>query len=141
MNQTGAAAAGGGGNIGLEGIVAGGIEICITFPTKYVKTQLQVDEESGGARQYNGNVDCVKKTMCSHGVLSLYRGLSVLLCGSIPKSACRCGAFELLKKYTVDEKGNLYPGKRLLCGLGAGVTEAIFAMTPMETVKIKFINE
>lgn len=30
---------------------------------------------------------------------------------------------------------------RLLCGLGAGVCEAIFAVTPMETIKVKFIND
>ena len=29
----------------------------------------------------------------------------------------------------------------MLCGLGAGVCEAIFAVTPMETVKVKFIND
>jgi len=41
----------------------------------------------------------------------------------------------------VDQKGNLSPGGRLLCGLGAGVCEAIFAVTPMETIKVKFIND
>ncbi len=30
---------------------------------------------------------------------------------------------------------------RLLCGLGAGVSEAILVVTPMETVKVKFIND
>lgn len=48
-NYGAAAAAGGGGAIGLKGIIAGGItggiEICITFPTEYVKTQLQLDEK------------------------------------------------------------------------------------------------
>lgn len=38
-----------GGSKGLKGIIAGGItggiEICITFPTEYVKTQLQLDEK------------------------------------------------------------------------------------------------
>jgi hypothetical protein len=33
----------------LKGIIAGGItggiEICITYPTEYVKTQLQLDEK------------------------------------------------------------------------------------------------
>ena len=29
----------------------------------------------------------------------------------------------------------------MMCGLGAGVCEAIFAVTPMETVKVKFIND
>lgn len=53
----------------------------------------------------------------------------------------RFGTFESLKKNNVDEKGNLPPAKRLLCGLGAGVAEAIFAVTPMETVKVKFIND
>lgn len=53
----------------------------------------------------------------------------------------RFGAFEELKKYSVDSKGNLGPGQRLLCGLGAGVAEAILAVTPMETVKVKFIND
>lgn len=33
--------------------------------------------------------DCVKQTVRSHGVLGLYRGLSSLLYGSIPKAAVR----------------------------------------------------
>lgn len=44
---------------------------------------------SGGAKKYNGIMDCVNKTVKSNGVLGLYRGLSVLLYGSIPKSAVR----------------------------------------------------
>ncbi|XP_044260293.1 putative tricarboxylate transport protein, mitochondrial [Tribolium madens] len=139
-----AAAAPASGNIGLKGIVAGGltggIEICITFPTEYVKTQLQLDEK-GGRKQYDGIVDCVKKTVKNHGFFGLYRGLSVLIYGSIPKSAVRFGTFEYLKKLAMDEKGALTPSGRLLCGLGAGVCEAILAVTPMETIKVKFIND
>lgn len=49
MENSGSAAAAAGGQTGLKGIVAGGItggiEICITFPTEYVKTQLQLDEK------------------------------------------------------------------------------------------------
>ncbi|KAK4337297.1 hypothetical protein RND71_043583 [Anisodus tanguticus] len=127
-----------GSNKTLKGIIAGGItggiEICITFPTEYVKTQLQLDERSGIS-------DCVKKTVKSHGVTGLYRGLSVLLYGSIPKSAVRFGAFEQFKKMQQNPDGTLTPANRLLCGLGAGVCEAIFAVTPMETVKVKFIND
>lgn len=124
----------------LAGGITGGIEICITFPTEYVKTQLQLDERSAKPR-YNGIADVVKQTVRSHGVTGLYRGLSVLIYGSVPKSAVRFGAFEEFKKRSVDERGNLAPGKRLLCGLGAGIAEAIFAVTPMETVKVKFIND
>lgn len=124
----------------LAGGITGGIEICITFPTEYVKTQLQLDERSTKPR-YKGIGDVVKITIKDHGIKGLYRGLSVLIYGSVPKSAVRFGTFESLKKRSVDEKGNLAPSKRLLCGLGAGVCEAIFAVTPMETVKVKFIND
>jgi len=129
----------------LKGIIAGGItgglEICITFPTEYVKTQLQLDQKTGVAKKYKGPIDCVKVTVKEHGVRGLYRGLSVLLYGSIPKSAVRFGAFEEFKKLAVGNDGTLSPGQRLLCGLGAGISEAIFAVTPMETVKVKFIND
>ncbi|XP_015907221.1 putative tricarboxylate transport protein, mitochondrial isoform X1 [Parasteatoda tepidariorum] len=124
----------------LAGGITGGIEICITFPTEYVKTQLQLDERSAKPR-YRGIGDVVRITVKDHGVKGLYRGLSVLIYGSVPKSAVRFGTFEALKKRSVDEKGNLGPANRLLCGLGAGVAEAIFAVTPMETVKVKFIND
>lgn len=126
----------------LKGIVAGGItggiEICITYPTEYIKTQLQLDEKLG---KYKGIADCAKQTVQQNGIRGLYRGLSVLVYGSIPKSAVRFGSFEQFKKSMVDEKGNLSPASRLLCGLGAGVSEAIFAVTPMETVKVKFIAD
>ncbi len=75
-----------------KGGITGGIEISITYPTEFVKTQLQLDEsssKSGGTRKYAGPIDCVKKTVQARGVLGLYRGLSVLLYGSIPKSAVR----------------------------------------------------
>ncbi|XP_026279449.1 putative tricarboxylate transport protein, mitochondrial [Frankliniella occidentalis] len=136
-------------NTGLKGAIAGGItgalEITITYPTEYVKTQLQLDEKGGGnvgrQKQYTGIVDCVKKTIQSKGVFGLYRGLSVLIYGSIPKSAVRFGVFEELKGKMVDGKGNLNASTRLLCGLGAGVCEAVFAVTPMETIKVKFIDD
>lgn len=73
----------------FAGGITGGIEICITFPTEYVKTQLQLDERSGHAKRYQGIVDCVKITVRNHGFFGLYRGISVLLLGSIPKSAVR----------------------------------------------------
>lgn len=54
---------------------------------------------------------------------------------------CRFGAFEQLKSYAAGPNGQLSTSGKLLCGLGAGVAEAILAVTPMETVKVKFIND
>ena len=108
-----AAAAGAGGRGGsnkfVKGVIAGGItggiEICITYPTEYVKTQLQLDEKVG---KYKGIFDCAKQTIQTNGVKGLYRGLPVLLYGSIPKSAVRFGAFEQFKKIMVDEKVGIF---------------------------------
>lgn len=83
----------------------------------------------------------MKKTVQASGVFGLYRGLSVLLYGSIPKSAVRFGAFETFKSQLQDNNGQLSIGGKLLAGLGAGVCEAVLAVTPMETVKVKFIND
>lgn len=40
-----------------------------------------------------------------------------------------------------DKNGQLSTSGKLLAGLGAGVCEAVLAVTPMETVKVKFIND
>ncbi|VDM27428.1 unnamed protein product [Hydatigera taeniaeformis] len=71
------------------GGTAGALEILITFPTEYVKTQLQLDERTGVAKRFRGPIDCVHQTIRAHGCLGLYRGLSVLLYAAIPKSAVR----------------------------------------------------
>ncbi|XP_077353128.1 tricarboxylate transport protein B, mitochondrial [Festucalex cinctus] len=124
----------------LAGGIAGGIEICITFPTEYVKTQLQLDEKANPAK-YKGIGDCVRQTVSGHGVRGLYRGLSSLLYGSIPKAAVRFGVFEFLSNKMRDERGKLDSKRGFLCGLGAGVAEAVLVVCPMETVKVKFIHD
>ena len=60
----------------------------ITFPTEYVKTQLQLDEKAA-VPKYKGPINCVAVTVKNHGFFGLYRGLSSLLYGSIPKASVR----------------------------------------------------
>jgi len=124
----------------LAGGIAGGIEICITFPTEYVKTQLQLVDKTSPPK-YTGIIDCVKKTVSSHGVRGLYRGLSSLVYGSIPKSAIRFGTFEFLANQVRAGDKKLTVTQGFFCGMGAGVAEAIFAVCPMETIKVKFIHD
>jgi len=130
----------------LEGIIAGGIsggiEIMISYPTEFVKTQLQLQEkQKSGSLKYNGVIDCVKKTIKEKGFFGLYRGLSPLLYMSVPKVAVRFGAYEFARENI--QKPNQPMGRLdlLLCGLFAGVCEAIFVVTPMETLKVKFIHD
>lgn len=53
----------------------------------------------------------------------------------------RFGSFETFKTQMQDHNGQLSTAGKLLAGLGAGVCEAVLAVTPMETVKVKFIND
>lgn len=65
----------------------------------------------------------------------------MLLYGSIPKSGVRFGSFETMKGLLVDANGKLSSQASFIAGLCAGVSEAVFVVTPMETIKVKFIND
>lgn len=143
MKDRGAAAAAGGQKF-FKGIVAGGltgaIEACISYPTEFIKTQLQLDGK-GGNKQYTGVMDVIKKTFEKHGVFGLYRGLSILIYGSVPKTGIRFGTFEVLKKLSQDESGRNTKTSTFLSGMGAGCAESVFAVTPMETIKVRMVND
>jgi len=122
----------------LAGGIAGGIEICITYPTEYVKTQMQLyDQKYAGQNAFQVGGDTISK----HGVKGLYRGLAALVYFSVPKSAVRFWAFEEAKNRFQDSKGGLDTKGTLTCGLIAGSAEAVIVVTPMETIKVKFIHD
>lgn len=49
----------------------------------------------------------------------------------------RFGTFEFLSNHMRDAQGRLDSTRGLLCGLGAGVAEAVVVVCPMETVKVR----
>jgi len=127
----------------IVGGVAGGIEICITYPTEFVKTQLQLDSKA--SKKFNGSIDCIKKTVFVDGKgpnpFKLYRGLSPLLLFSVPKAAVRFAGFEAAKSSLFPDKKQLSTVDSLICGTIAGALEATFVVTPQENVKVKFIDD
>lgn len=48
----------------------------------------------------------------------------------------RFGMFEFLSNQMRDEQGRLDSTRGLVCGLGAGVAEAVMVVCPMETIKV-----
>ncbi|KAG9002837.1 hypothetical protein FRB94_003640 [Tulasnella sp. JGI-2019a] len=70
--------------------------------------------------------------------LALYKGLGAVLSGIVPKMAIRFAAFETYKNALADKStGKTSMGGVFVAGLGAGVTEAVAVVTPMEVVKIR----
>jgi len=133
------------------GGVAGALEAFIMYPTEYVKTQLQLEANAAkkAAKEgkpvpeakYKNITGCIKVTWKERGITGFYRGCSTLIVGSMPKAAVRFAAYNQFASLLKDEKGKLTSTRTMLAGLGAGVTEAIVAVTPMETVKTKFIHD
>jgi len=128
----------------LAGAIAGGVESTVVWPMEYIKTQLQLHEKvkvGGQAPKFTGIYSCARYTVKTSGVLSLYRGLGPILAFSIPKAGIRFGGYKYLSNLVKDpktDKVSIYGD--LLAGTGAGVIEAILAVTPQETLKTRLID-
>ncbi|KAF4315622.1 hypothetical protein BBO99_00009250 [Phytophthora kernoviae] len=119
------------------GAIAGGIETLAVWPMEMIKTNLQL----GSMRaQYTGMLAGVRYHVRTDGVGSLYRGLTPVLLGSLPKAGVRFGAFDLVKAQLADENGKISATHNFAAGMIAGAIEATLAMTPIETLKTKLIG-
>jgi solute carrier family 25 citrate transporter 1 len=108
---------------------------------EFIKTQLQLQTKVKGVTlPYNGMISGLSYYVRSHGFLSLYRGLAPTLIGSIPKAGIRFGLNGVFKENLKDKDGKLTPVKNFMAGLGAGVSEALIIVAPVETVKTKCIE-
>ncbi|XP_055327360.1 uncharacterized protein LOC129580727 [Paramacrobiotus metropolitanus] len=122
----------------VAGTIAGVFEISLTYPIDYAKIQMQLDARSDKPR-FCGMMDVYKQTFHAHGIKGLYRGWNVAVLS--PKTVVRFQAFEFFKKLNLDSTGHLSAHGKLLCGLAAGAFEAALAVTPIESVKVKFIHD
>jgi len=123
----------------VKGGVTGFIEAIVCYPTEFVKTQLQL--QSKAAPEYTGIVDCSMKTVKKHGPMGLYRGALPLILGSSGKQAARWTGYQMTADYLTDEAGKLTIPKRMLAGACGGVSEAILAVTPIETLKTRVTDD
>ena len=58
----------------------------------------------------------------------------------MPKAGIRFGANAKLKQMMGGDGGKLSSAQQFAAGFGAGCIEAVFAVTPMETIKTKLIQ-
>ncbi|CAJ0843048.1 2995_t:CDS:10 [Entrophospora sp. SA101] len=129
----------------LAGSIAGGVEATITYPTEFIKTQLQLQDNNNKIikiiKKFKGPIHCAVTTVKTQGFFSLYKGLSALVIGTAAKAGIRFLTYDQLKLLLQDDKGNLTGPKSMIAGLGAGMVEAITVVTPTETIKTKLIHD
>lgn len=119
-----------------SGGLAGAGSLCIVYPLDYARTRLASDV-GGGKAQFSGLADCLKKTVASGGVKSLYNGIGVSVVGIIPYRGVYFGLFDTLSGYNPyqkDKNGVL----RALSKFGCAQFSAIcagYASYPFDTVR------
>ncbi|GAA6036178.1 hypothetical protein JCM8097_006818 [Rhodosporidiobolus ruineniae] len=123
----------------VAGAFAGAVEGAATYPFEYLKTQTQFAHRQGGKPP--GLWQITKTTYARQGLLGFYSGVGALVAGNSLKAGVRFLSYDRFKQMLVDKEGKLSGPRSLLAGLGAGMMEAVFAVTPSETIKTKLIDD
>eukprot|EP00501_MAST-03F_sp_TOSAG23-6_P002530 GSMAST32.ASY1.ANO1.2669.1 assembled CDS len=120
----------------LAGCTAGAIETVCVWPMEFIKTQLQLSNKVVQPN-FTGVPSCFAYTLRTYGPLTFYRGMAPVLAGSLPKAGIRFGAFASISEL-FEAKGSTT--RTLMAGMCAGALEAVFAVTPVETLKTRLID-
>lgn len=123
----------------VKGFLTGGTQAFLTYPTEYVKTQLQLQSKTNP--EYKGIIDCATKTYTSHGIKGLYRGAGVRIVGAGFQQMFRWGAYTNLSNLFRDDNNKISVTGNIVSGMGAGVCEAVCAVTPVETIKTRVTDD
>jgi len=119
-----------------SGGLAGAGSLCIVYPLDYARTRLASDV-GGGKAQFNGLLDCLKKTAAQGGVKSLYNGIGVSVTGIIPYRGVYFGLFDTLSgfnPYQKDTNGFTRAGSKFACAQTSAIC-AGYASYPFDTVR------
>lgn len=123
----------------IAGTTAGAVEGFTTYPIEYTKTVSQFAAKAG--EKAPGPISIVRTTLAKDGFLGLYSGCGALVTGNAIKAGVRFLSYDHFKSMLKDDTGKLSGPRSLLAGLGAGMMEAVFAVTPSETIKTKLIDD
>eukprot|EP00565_Helicotheca_tamesis_P005015 CAMPEP_0185723108 /NCGR_PEP_ID=MMETSP1171-20130828/46_1 /TAXON_ID=374046 /ORGANISM="Helicotheca tamensis, Strain CCMP826" /LENGTH=300 /DNA_ID=CAMNT_0028390771 /DNA_START=59 /DNA_END=961 /DNA_ORIENTATION=+ len=119
-----------------SGGLAGAGSLCIVYPLDYARTRLASDV-GAGKKQFNGLVDCLKKTVQAGGIGGLYNGIGVSIVGIIPYRGVYFGLFDTLSGYNPyqkSENGLMRAGSKFICAQTSAIA-AGYASYPFDTVR------
>jgi solute carrier family 25 (adenine nucleotide translocator) protein 4/5/6/31 len=87
------------GNLASGG-AAGATSLAFVYSLDYARTRLTNDSKSaklGGQKQFNGLIDCYKKTLATDGIQGLYRGFVISCVGIVIYRGLYFGMYDSFK--------------------------------------------
>ncbi|KAJ2472419.1 Mitochondrial succinate-fumarate transporter [Coemansia sp. RSA 2322] len=125
----------------LAGGAAGLAEAMCCHPLDTIKVRMQLKSlrrvavDASAPKSFLG---VGHRIVQREGVRALYKGLGAVVSGIVPKMAIRFSSFEYYKSVLANKQtGAVSTSAVFLAGLGAGVTEAVAVVTPMDVIKIR----
>jgi len=117
-----------------SGGAAGATSLTVVYPLDFARTRLAADVGSGKEREFNGLVDCLKKSAAKDGVQGLYRGFGISVVGIIAYRASYFGMFDTGKVMLFEDikKANFFAmwGFAQVVTVSAGIVSY-----PLDTVR------
>lgn len=124
---------------GVTDLIAGGtaglFEALCCHPLDTVKVRMQLYKKSG--QKPPGFVKTGINIVKNEAFFSLYKGLGAVVIGIVPKMALRFTSYEFYRSLLYEPDGSISTSNTFIAGVGAGITEAVMVVNPMEVVKIR----
>ncbi|AET41006.1 Sfc1p Ecym_7158 [Eremothecium cymbalariae DBVPG len=123
----------------VAGGTAGLFEALCCHPLDTIKVRMQIYRRTTHEGQSSpGFLRTGSSIYKQEGFLSLYKGLGAVVIGIIPKMAIRFSSYGFYRSVLADPNtGVVSTGNTFIAGVGAGITEAVMVVNPMEVVKIR----
>lgn len=119
----------------IAGGTAGLFEALCCHPLDTVKVRMQLYKKSGNKPP--GFVKTGLNIIQKESFAALYKGLGAVVIGIVPKMGLRFASYEFYRGLLYAPDGSITTGRTFLAGVGAGITEAVLVVNPMEVVKIR----
>mmetsp|Transcript_49715 Transcript_49715/g.124971 ORF Transcript_49715/g.124971 Transcript_49715/m.124971 type:complete len:354 (+) Transcript_49715:187-1248(+) len=123
----------------IAGGTAGFVESCACHPLDTIKTRMQIQRK----KMFNP-FQVGRNIIKREGAFALYKGLTPVVSGIVPKMAIRFSSFETYKEWLGTNNpvtGEVNTFKTFIAGLASGITEAVMVVTPMEVLKIRLQSQ
>jgi solute carrier family 25 citrate transporter 1 len=100
-----------------------------------------IQQPKGLVKAGIGPIGTAQRIIQREGFMALYKGLTAVYTGIIPKMAIRFVSFEQYREWLQHATGDKGSGVTFTAGLASGLTEAILVVTPAEVCKIRMQSQ